>query len=93
MSEKKKKALWVEEDTHTEVAVMAARGKVSIGKFLKDLVKKEKKSTPRKIADDIQKWLSDQKYQGEDILHSAVCCDHVGRMRFIKAIEQIIKAN
>ncbi len=43
MSEEKKKALWVDEDTHMEVAIMAARKKVSIGKVLKELVEAEKK--------------------------------------------------
>lgn len=43
MSEKeKKKALWVDENTHMEVAIMAARRKVSIGKCLKEMVEEEK---------------------------------------------------
>jgi len=42
MKEKKKKAVWVDEDTHMEISVMAARQKVSIKKFLKELIEKEK---------------------------------------------------
>lgn len=44
MSEKKK-ALWVDEDTHMEVAVLAARKKVSIKQYLKELVEKEKSAS------------------------------------------------
>lgn len=40
--ERKKKALWVDEDTHMEVAIMAARKKSSIGKVLKELIEEEK---------------------------------------------------
>jgi predicted HicB family RNase H-like nuclease len=50
MSEEKKKALWVDEDTHTEVAVMAARKKVSIKKFLKELVERERVKQQDKTA-------------------------------------------
>lgn len=44
MSEEKKKALWVDEDTHMEVVIMAARKKVSIGKCLKEMVEEAKKN-------------------------------------------------
>lgn len=47
--------------------------------------------TSRETAEIIQKWLSDQKYQGEDILHASVCCDFVGMTRFIKSLERIIE--
>ena len=36
MSEKKKKALWVDEDTHAAIAVMAATKRVSIKQYLKE---------------------------------------------------------
>ena len=43
MSEKdKKKALWVDEDTHMEIVILAARKKVSIKKYLKEMVEREK---------------------------------------------------
>lgn len=40
--QEKKKALWVDEDTHMEAVIMAARKKVSIKKFLKELIETEK---------------------------------------------------
>jgi len=43
-----------------------------------------------KIATSIADWLSDQKYGNEPLLHAAVCCDFVGRSRFIKALKRII---
>ena len=42
------------------------------------------------LAEKIQRWISKQDYCGEELLHASVCCDHVGRMRFIGAIEKII---
>lgn len=44
MPEKKEKqyAIWADRDTHTELAVMAARRKVSIKQCLKEMVEKEK---------------------------------------------------
>jgi hypothetical protein len=47
-------------------------------------------SKSRKIAERLQKWLADQKYQGEPLLHAVVCCDFVSVQRFISAVEQII---
>lgn len=44
-----------------------------------------------KIAEQVVKWISDQKYQGQDILHAAVCCDYVGMVRFTKCISNIIR--
>lgn len=41
-------------------------------------------------AEEIVDWLSNQKYEGENILHAAVCCDFAGRARFIKEIEDIL---
>lgn len=38
-----KKAVWISEETHTELAVMAARSKVTIKKFLEELVEAERK--------------------------------------------------
>ncbi len=46
--------------------------------------------TSRKIANDIVNWVGEQTYGNENILHAAVCCDHVGRSRFIKKIAEII---
>ena len=44
MSEKKKKkALWVDEDIHHQIAVMAVTNKLSIGNYLKELVEEAKK--------------------------------------------------
>lgn len=37
-----KKAVWISEEAHTELAVMAARSKVTIKKFLEELVEAEK---------------------------------------------------
>ena len=44
----------------------------------------------REIATKIVNWLSQQKYGEENILHAAVCCDFVGRMNLIRAIERIL---
>ena len=40
----KRHVVLCDEDTHTELAIMAARKKVSIKQCLKELVEKEKKS-------------------------------------------------
>ncbi len=45
MPEKKKKALWVDEDVHHQVIIMAVTKKLSIGKCLKELVA-ERKANP-----------------------------------------------
>jgi prolyl-tRNA editing enzyme YbaK/EbsC (Cys-tRNA(Pro) deacylase) len=45
MKKEKKKALWVDEDTHYKIAVMAVTKKLSIGKVLKELVDTEKNKT------------------------------------------------
>ena len=37
-----KKAVWISEETHTELAVMAARSKMTIKKFLEELVDAER---------------------------------------------------
>ncbi len=55
-----------------------------------NIMEKQEK-TPRETAEIIQKWLSDQKYQGQNLLHPSVCCDHAGMMHFIDALERIIK--
>ena len=44
-----------------------------------------------KLAEEIQRWIGQQKCNGENILHAGVCCDYVGRIKFIKEIEKIIK--
>lgn len=36
--EKRDRAIWADEDTHTEIAVMAARKKITIKKILKEIV-------------------------------------------------------
>lgn len=38
------------------------------------------------LAAKIQKWIAKQDYFGETLLHASVCCDHVGMIRFRKAI-------
>jgi hypothetical protein len=43
------------------------------------------------IAREIVDWVADQKYGEQNILHAAVCCDHVGRTRFLKSIADLIK--
>jgi hypothetical protein len=40
--EKKKKALWVDEDTHAEVAIMAAKKRITIKECLAKLIEKAK---------------------------------------------------
>jgi hypothetical protein len=42
------------------------------------------------LAEKIVDWMSDQEYDGKPILHAAVCCDHIGQTRFIKAVAKII---
>jgi len=42
-------------------------------------------------AEKIVNWISQQKYGNEELLHPAVCCDFVGRQRFIKSIAEIIE--
>lgn len=41
-------------------------------------------------ATKIVDWMITQKYGEQDILHAAVCCDYVGKVRFIKSIASII---
>lgn len=45
------------------------------------------------LAEKIQRWIGEQKFEGTNILDACVCCDHVGRMRFIKGIKKIIDSN
>lgn len=42
MTKEKKKALWVDDDTHMEIVIMAARRKISIKKLLQELIQAEK---------------------------------------------------
>ena len=52
MPKEKKKALWVDEETHTEVAVNAARNKMSIKQYLKKLFSNDQVITPPGFAKD-----------------------------------------
>ena len=45
------------------------------------------------IAEALYKWLSQQKYGDEALLHPAVCCDFVGMTRFKAALAEQIKIN
>lgn len=38
------------------------------------------------LSESLHKWLSEQKYGDEPLLHAAVCCDFVGIDRFKKAL-------
>lgn len=42
------------------------------------------------MAKVIVDWQMQQKYQGQDILHAIVCCDHVSHSRFINEVARII---
>jgi len=46
----------------------------------------------REMAKRIVNWLSEQKYDNQDILHAAVVCDYAGRQHFIDAIARILAA-
>ena len=60
--------------------------------YLKTLVVSEDEpSGSFELAEKIQRWIGDQDYFGEPLLHASVCCDHAGRMRFIKALRKLIK--
>lgn len=45
---------------------------------------------PKEASELIVKWLMVQKYDGQDILHAAVCCDYAGMCHLTKAIERIL---
>lgn len=46
----------------------------------------------RGLAEKIVDWLSDQKYQGEEILHAIVCCDYASRHNLITSVARLIDA-
>ena len=43
------------------------------------------------LAEKIQRWIGNQDYYGEPLLHASVCCDHAGRMNFIKVLRKLIE--
>lgn len=43
------------------------------------------------MAGRIVSWIASQKFQGQDILHAAVCCDFVGHTKFVQAIAKILR--
>ncbi len=49
------------------------------------------KLTPNETATAIVEWLSEQKFQGEPLMHAIVCCDYASQRHLIDAIERIIK--
>lgn len=49
-----------------------------------------KDSAAYKKATEIVEWLTKQTYQGKEILHAVVCCDHASRQHFIEAIAEIL---
>ena len=45
---------------------------------------------PAKLTEVLYKWLIEQKYGNEELLHTSVCCEYVGMTRFKKAITELI---
>lgn len=43
-------------------------------------------ATQQRIGRQVADWLREQKYGDEELLHSAVCCDLVGRINFDRAL-------
>ena len=39
----------------------------------------------------LYKWMSEQTYKKEPLLHPAVCCDYVGYRRFLNRIKELIE--
>jgi len=44
------------------------------------------------LANKLYDWMWLQKYDGVELLHPAVCCDHAGKSHFIKEIAKIIES-
>ena len=38
----------------------------------------------------LHRWVSEQRYEGQEILHPAVCCDYLGYRRFLNKIKELI---
>ncbi len=45
------------------------------------------------LAEKIYKWLREQKYGEENLLHAAVCCDFAGMVHFKKALTQQLQSS
>ena len=43
-----------------------------------------------RIAEDLVSWMAKQVYGEEPLLHASVCCDHIGRSCFTKAVAERI---
>lgn len=43
------------------------------------------------VAKAVLDYLSNQKYQGEEILHAVICCDFVSKQRMITALIPIVQ--
>lgn len=79
----------------TELAdAMRARAVAELRQIHRDTVRRAAGTDQATIlAEKLVAWMSDQRHQGENLLHSVVCCDFASRVHFTQAIADIIRGD